>query len=99
MKRSVLPVGAGCVGPRAQVGELARRTVAPPRVRGGGRPVIRHHRPHRDPLGPEPRQRPIQEREGIAAPANGLPFGEGQTRVVVNGYMDVLPGGAVGIAP
>ena len=75
-----------------------RRAVAAPRVRGIGRRVIRHHGLHGDPLGAEPRQRPLQEGQGVAAPVGGPHLGVGQPGVVVDGDMHVLPARA-GTAP
>ena len=93
-----LAIGAGRVGPGAHVLQPAGRAVAAPRVRGIGRRVIRHHRPHGDPLGAEPGQRPLEEGEGGAAPVRGPHLGVGQPGVIVDGDMDMLPARA-GTAP
>ena len=71
MKRSALPLVRGHVGPGAQVPQVVRRAVLPPGVRAIGRPVIRHHRLHRDALGAEPGPRALQEGQGVALAVTG----------------------------
>ncbi len=64
MKRSAA-IGAGGGRTRAQVPQPARGAVPSPRVRAIGGAVIRHYGLHRDPVGAEPRQRPVQEGQGV----------------------------------
>ena len=63
-----LAAGPGRIGPGTQVPQAARHAL--PALRGGalGRAVVRQYRLHRAPLGAEPRQRPLQEGEGVAGP-------------------------------
>ena len=96
MKRSALPLVRGVYGPSAQVPQVARRAVLSPGVRAIGRPVIGHHRLHRDALGAEPGPRPLQEGQGIALAVTGPHLGVGQPRVVVDGHVHMLPARARG---
>ena len=86
-----LAVGAGRVGPGPQVPQAARGAVPAPRSGAIGRPVVRHHGLHGDALGAEPRQRALQEGEGVAPPVRGPHLGVGQPGVVVAGDLHMRP--------
>ena len=56
-----------------------------PDVRAIELDVVAHHGPHRDALGAEPDQHPIQEVQGVTFPVSGAPLGVGRPRVVIDG--------------
>ena len=89
-----LAVGARRVGPGTQVAQPKLLAMHSPGARAVGGAVVGHHLLDGDPLRREPAQRPLEEGERVGPAVAQQHLDVGETGVIVDGDVHVLPAGA-----